>query len=311
MLGFIPERSAVKSPRARKKLTPHELARFLRHLAATGNFALACLALGRARSGLHKRRNRDPAFDAECRAILSAAGPRRRRSGRIDAAAEHAFLAARAEGASIRAAASAAGFTHPSFYARARTRPAFAREMEIAMNIGADRRLWARIDPSRQHDFGAVLPIPPMTVEQAIFQLKFHHAGGAFQRSVTRRDRKPPPYLAEVKAGICARLSAFTRAMHFDRTGSWRLPEESMNTRAQVTDLRSEPEPVRRDSECSASVRAKPDTTDVTSDSLRVTDFSFPANEPAPASAAEAEPEPAPSAPEPDEPQRGPRIRRL
>ena len=59
------------SRRAGKTLTPHELARFLALLAETGNFALACLALGRAKSGLYKRRIRDSFFDSECVAAIA------------------------------------------------------------------------------------------------------------------------------------------------------------------------------------------------------------------------------------------------
>ena len=55
-----------RSRRARKTLSPHELECFLGHLAATGNFALACDRLGRAKSGLYKRRARDPVFAAQC-----------------------------------------------------------------------------------------------------------------------------------------------------------------------------------------------------------------------------------------------------
>ena len=55
----------VSGRRARRKLTTHELARFLALLAETGNFALACDRLGRAQSGLYKRRIRDSLFDSE------------------------------------------------------------------------------------------------------------------------------------------------------------------------------------------------------------------------------------------------------
>jgi hypothetical protein len=60
-----------RSRRARKTLTTHELARFLAYLAETGNFALACDRLGRAKSGLYKRRIRDSLFDSECVAAIA------------------------------------------------------------------------------------------------------------------------------------------------------------------------------------------------------------------------------------------------
>ena len=63
----------MKSPRSGKSLSPHELVRFIDLLAQTGNFALACERLGRAKSGLYKRRLRDPLFDSECIAALAMA----------------------------------------------------------------------------------------------------------------------------------------------------------------------------------------------------------------------------------------------
>ena len=60
-----------QSRRARKTHSAHELARFLALLADTGNFALACDRLGRARSGLYKRRGRDPAFAAQCKTAVA------------------------------------------------------------------------------------------------------------------------------------------------------------------------------------------------------------------------------------------------
>ena len=54
------------SPRAGCKLDAAEQAAFLNTLAATGNFAFACEAIGRVKSGLYKRRARDPDFRARC-----------------------------------------------------------------------------------------------------------------------------------------------------------------------------------------------------------------------------------------------------
>lgn len=48
-----------------------ELARFFTHLADTGNFALACDRIGRAKSGLYKRRAADPVFAADVEAALA------------------------------------------------------------------------------------------------------------------------------------------------------------------------------------------------------------------------------------------------
>lgn len=52
-------------------MSVRELARFFTALADTGNFALACEAVGRAKSGLYKRRARDPVFAADCEAAVA------------------------------------------------------------------------------------------------------------------------------------------------------------------------------------------------------------------------------------------------
>ena len=59
------------SRRACRTLSIHELARFFTGLADTGNFALACDRIGRSKSGLYKRRARDPVFAADVEAALA------------------------------------------------------------------------------------------------------------------------------------------------------------------------------------------------------------------------------------------------
>jgi len=49
-----------------RKSHKRDLDRFLHHLAATGNFALAAERTGKAKSGLYTRRARDPDFAARC-----------------------------------------------------------------------------------------------------------------------------------------------------------------------------------------------------------------------------------------------------
>jgi hypothetical protein len=63
----------ASSPRAGKKLSAHELTRFLRLLTETGNFALSCNRLGRGKSGMYKRRARHAEFDRQCRTALALA----------------------------------------------------------------------------------------------------------------------------------------------------------------------------------------------------------------------------------------------
>ena len=210
------------SPRRRAR----QNAAFLAALAKTGNARLAARSLGVHRAAYTKRRARDPVFAAAWEKALEAAPARLRapRPGGITPAGEAAFLAALEETGSIRRAAARAGFAHTSFLARARRRPALAREMRIRAQIAADRTLyrWMTFD----HDPDPTIPVPDMTVEEALFTLYLHRPGGRFQRSVERRPRTPPRPLAELAPRIRAKLRAFERGLHWEKTGSWRLPHE-------------------------------------------------------------------------------------
>jgi hypothetical protein len=59
--------------------------------------------------------------------------------GRMTGAAEQAFFRALAASANVRLSVAAAGFSYGSFYWRKYTRPAFAREMRLALEMGWDR----------------------------------------------------------------------------------------------------------------------------------------------------------------------------
>lgn len=170
--------SSVKSPRANKTLTTHELARFLSHLAGTGNFALACDRLGRSKSGLYKRRARDPLFAADCVAAIAQSRichpslaregqgvgrplktswnmltlsthrgrPQLRRavSGCLTRAGLDTFLKTLAATGNTRFAAHSVGVQPSSIYARRRRDPAFAADMDIALDgalAGLEMRL--------------------------------------------------------------------------------------------------------------------------------------------------------------------------
>jgi len=164
----------ASSPRANRKLSRHELARFLGLLARTGNFALACAGLGRAQSGLYKRRIRDPRFDSECVAATAlfrsspsssgGGGPsktvegppqavegprgraitlttyaghpqlRRARPGALTQPRLDTFLRTLAATGNIRFAARSIGVAPSSIHARIRANPAFAAEIAIAQD---------------------------------------------------------------------------------------------------------------------------------------------------------------------------------
>jgi hypothetical protein len=160
---------------------------------------------------------------------------RRAPPGRVTKAAEQAFLATLGETANIRLAAAEAGFAHTSFLARARRDPAFAREMRTLIAIAADRLVWARcegaLSPVTDYDFDPDIPIPRMSVEQAILQLTYHRPDGPFQMS---RRATPPPSLEKVAPRILAKVRAIKRHSHFVKTGRWRYAEELVSSAADA-----------------------------------------------------------------------------
>ncbi|HEY0028778.1 MAG TPA: hypothetical protein VGC35_13005 [Allosphingosinicella sp.] len=218
----------MPTPAARRRT--RENARFLAALTRTGNARLAARELGVHRATYTKRRARDPAFAAAWAAALAAARPHRRRPrvGGISAATDAALLDYLSQGWSLRLAASECGFAHSSFLALARRDPAFAHELKVAAAIGQDRLQLAIMDRNVSGTEGLelrILPMPRMTVEQAMLQLEFANPHGRFQRSVNRRPHLPPKFEA-VAPAIAAKVAAMLRQRHFNETGSWRLPSE-------------------------------------------------------------------------------------
>jgi hypothetical protein len=163
--------------------------------------------------------------------VVSVAGRLQRRlapPGRMTGAAQRLVLATVEETNNLRIATAAAGFASSSFIARMRLRPELAGRLAIARRIGADRAMWQIMNPpgrDSDRDF-RILPMPPLTVEQALLQLGFHRPDGRFQQSLWRR-RAPPKPLAHYRPRILAKLAAFRRARWHEETGSWRFPEES------------------------------------------------------------------------------------
>jgi hypothetical protein len=159
-----------RSPRFRKSLSAHERACFLLALGGTGNFALACRNIGRSKSGLYKRRARDPEFAADCNAALArssawlwrtAPGPgsipapdpkpdpksatiltryagrpqlRRAAPGTLTPAGRRRFFECLAATGNIRFAARQVGLAPSSIHHRRRTDPQFASEIEQALD---------------------------------------------------------------------------------------------------------------------------------------------------------------------------------
>lgn len=188
-----------RKPRPYSRKQTLQNAAFLTELERTGNARDAARVTGLNRSMLTKRRNADPDFAQRWEAALTLAAARLAKPGapageahvvrsrgrlqlrtpgkrrQIDRDAEQRFLAAVSATANIRLSAQAAGFAHSSFYARARRHPGFARELRIALAIGAERLEAALLEASlpesnthnhwRHNDPPA---IPPMTVAQAM-----------------------------------------------------------------------------------------------------------------------------------------------
>jgi hypothetical protein len=208
MLDLVSEHCQVTGTRPFNRRQAKENAAFLTALRRTGNAREAARSLGFHRSTMTKRRARDAAFAAEWDAALAFAHahlntaeqqpettePRaiRTASGRLqlralprralDRAAEQAFLSALSATANVRLSAAAAGFSHSAFYARRRQSPAFAREMQLALETGYERVEMAlmeaalassyRDDAWRHND---PPPIPSMSVDEAMMLLRLHH----------------------------------------------------------------------------------------------------------------------------------------
>lgn len=216
-----------------RKTSRRNLTFFLRQLELTGNITLAAERSGLAKSGIHKRKRRDPAFAAEVARALaifrsslsrsdgevaarradggappppfgrspspraSLAGrnstlttpgdltfsryagiPQLRRlpEGRLTGFGITNFFAALAGTGNIRLAAKAVGVAASSIHARRRTDPAFAEEMEAALDIALSNIECALIqaaDRTFDPDWtGGVDPDgPKMTIGQMIWFL--------------------------------------------------------------------------------------------------------------------------------------------
>lgn len=205
----------MQSQRSGKTLSRHELARFLALLAQTGNFNLACHRLGRSRSGLYKRRARDPAFAAECEAALAqfrldpssrsrpahqeglslkttwnsltlgtyAGRPQLRRavSGSLTRSGLDTFLRTLAATGNVRFAAHSVGVKPSSIYHRRRRDPAFASDMDAAIDTAMAALEMRFIEASGVlHDDEAPAldfegnEIPALTAAEALHFLTLH-----------------------------------------------------------------------------------------------------------------------------------------
>jgi len=242
---------------------------------------LAARAVGAHRARFTRRRNKHAAFAAQWEAALAAChaalklggGPRppegkknalatqggeptivRLKSGRLQLrlappgrmtrAAEQAFFRALAASANVRLSAAAAGFSYGSFYYRKYTRPAFAREMRLALKMGWDRLECIALAASPPESWAddewrsrAPAPIPPMTADQAIQLLCLHDksVNQGWDRPHRRKRRGEPweTYTERLRAmWTCekrqeAEDAALRRAAQYETTGDWRFADEA------------------------------------------------------------------------------------
>ncbi len=168
---------------------------------------------------------------------------RRAAAGWISKAGEQAFFRALSATANVRLSAAAAGFSHASFYAKRRTRPAFRREMRLAHTMGYDRVEMALIAsslPESHEDDGwrhnDPPPIPPMTAGQAIQLFALHQKSIRMSWDAPhRRKRRGEPwetYTERLRAmWVCeksreAEDRALRRAAQWETAGDWTLEEE-------------------------------------------------------------------------------------
>lgn len=189
-----------------------ENAAFLRHLRATGNAGTAARAMGCERGRFLERRRKHPAFAQAWDAALAIAHAdlgraasassdtlkargepyivrgksgrfhlRKGRSRTIDHAVRQNFLAALSATANVVLSAAAAGYSTNALYDHRRRNPAFAREWQLALEMGYDRLKAALLESTlatsfadddwRRNDLPA---IPPMTANQALQLLYLH-----------------------------------------------------------------------------------------------------------------------------------------
>jgi len=168
---------------------------------------------------------------------------RRAPAGWMTKAGEQAFFFALSATANVRLSAAAAGFCHSAFYAKARLRPPFAREMRLSLHMGYERvecaLIAASLPESHQDDawrHNDPPPIPPMTAGQAIQLLCLHEKSvrQSWDRPHRRKRRGEPweTYTQRLAAMWTAEKNreaedaALRRAAHYEETGDWRLPEE-------------------------------------------------------------------------------------
>lgn len=199
-------------PKPLTRAQQRENAAFLKHLRRTGNACEAARAVGCTRGKFTWRRRFHPAFAVAWDAALVLAHAtfataradrprqppldgepyirrsktgrwqlRRAQKGLIDRAVRQRFLAALSASANVRLSAAAAGVNAISLYYHRRHNPGFAREWQLALEIGYERLELALLESAQPESFADddwrrndPPALPPMTVNQALQLLYLH-----------------------------------------------------------------------------------------------------------------------------------------
>lgn len=197
-------------PRPLTRAQQMENAAFLRHLRKSGNTVTAARALGFPRGRFDKRRAKHPAFAQQWDAALAIAHAalagarigtiaptdgepyirrsnsgrwqiRRAQAGLIDHAVRQRFLASLSATANVSLSAAAAGFRPDALYRHRKRNPAFAREWQLALEMGYERLKTALLESALVESFADddwrhndPPAIPPMTASQALQLLYLH-----------------------------------------------------------------------------------------------------------------------------------------
>ncbi|MDB5679728.1 hypothetical protein [Sphingomonas bacterium] len=244
-----------------------ENAAFLKNLRRTGNVTTAARLLGVAPCTFNRRRARFPGFALRWDAALAlahatlAAKPagsaapssgepriwrtgggrrqlRRAKAGLIEHAGRQRFLAALSATANVAQSAAAVGHAASSFYRMRDRDPAFAREWQLALEMGYERLKMAlhesaQVESFADDDWRRNDPpaMPPMTVNQALQLMYLHQKEARLGRTPDPMRQRP----GETPDVVSKRLALLYEAGQERRRMQFRIAEAERLARGQPT----------------------------------------------------------------------------
>lgn len=252
---------------------------FVRALRQTGNITMAAAMVGMHRTTFIKRSKRFPGFAADMDGALAAAQAalqlaggvrspepsplkpkslrtlggeiivhrgkgrriqlRRSLPGKMTKLAEQAFFRALSASANVRLSCAAVGFSEGTIYRRRLNNRNFAKEMQVALELGYDRLNIAILERAQLslspdgHDEEAWRewalednPVAPVTPEQAI-QLLYYHRQTAVLKEERRDKKRKRVTEAETSRVLGGLLAGVERRRNHQETGQWRYDHET------------------------------------------------------------------------------------